>query len=46
MAARKEATDLRTALQAAAAKQREHETLVADFTSVVAQQKSHIQVGG
>ncbi|GFR43792.1 hypothetical protein Agub_g4909 [Astrephomene gubernaculifera] len=41
--AQAEASELRSALQAAVAKQREGEALVSDFTSVVQQQKAAIQ---
>lgn len=43
-AAKQEVSDLQASLRAAAAKQQEHESLVADFSTVVAQQKAHIQV--
>lgn len=44
-AAQAEAAELRGALAAAAAKSREAEGLVTDFTGVVQQQKAAIQVG-
>jgi len=38
-----EAQELRSALQAAALRHQDHESLVADMTHVLQQQKAHIQ---
>ena len=43
---RAQVEELRGALQAASSKQAEQESLLADFTQVVQQQKSRVQVGG
>ena len=42
--ARAESQELRAALQEASSRNQEHETLVADMTHVLQQQKNHIQV--